>query len=163
MDNSSTKSTEDVDDTQDLSFEYECSSDESDNMAAGDVNMSEANAINIDGEEKLITDLQIEDIWGLVFDSESEVCDFYATYARCHGFVSRKDFKSVDVNDNINARQLVCNKARVRHWKYLEKENQQREHRAITRVNCEAKIRFSSDGRSGRWKVSAYGNSGLPA
>ncbi|MED6106941.1 hypothetical protein PIB30_009241 [Stylosanthes scabra] len=55
MDNSNTKSKEDVNDTHDLSFEYECNSDESDNMAAADVNMSEANAMNIDGEEKLIT------------------------------------------------------------------------------------------------------------
>ncbi|MED6128175.1 hypothetical protein PIB30_095094 [Stylosanthes scabra] len=104
MDNSRTKLKEDVNDTKDLSFEYECSSDENDNMAAADVNMSEANAINIDGEEKLITDLTTEDIRGLVFDSESVVCDFYSRYARCHGFISRKDFRSVDVNGNINTR-----------------------------------------------------------
>ncbi|MED6220870.1 hypothetical protein PIB30_048944 [Stylosanthes scabra] len=111
MYNSSKKSKEEVDDTHDLSFDYKCSSDESDDMTNVDVNMLEGNVINIDGEEKLLTNLTTEDIWGLVFDSESEVCDFYARYASYHGFVSRKNFRSVDFNDNINIIQLVCNKA----------------------------------------------------
>ena len=120
------------------------------------VDEAEADIFNADGFEKLITDLTIEDIWRLVFDMESQVCEFYAKYAKCYGFVSRKDLKTVDVNGNINTRQLVCNKAGERHWKHLKRDNRQREHRAITRVNCKARIRFIRHYRMGKWKVSVF-------
>ncbi|RYR20421.1 hypothetical protein Ahy_B03g065536 [Arachis hypogaea] len=106
------------------------------------VDKAEADTINIDGFKKLITDLTIKDIWGLVFDTKSQVCEFYAKYAKCHGFVSRKDLKTVDANGNMNTMQLVCNKAGERYWKHLNRDNRQREHRAITRVNCKARILF---------------------
>ncbi|RYQ92640.1 hypothetical protein Ahy_B09g098856 [Arachis hypogaea] len=48
------------------------SSDESDDMVDVTVDEAEADIINADGFEKLITDLTIEDIWGLVFDTESQ-------------------------------------------------------------------------------------------
>ncbi|RYQ92593.1 hypothetical protein Ahy_B09g098816 [Arachis hypogaea] len=79
------------------------------------IDEAEEDIINVDGFEKLITDLTIEDIWRLVFDTESQVCEFYAKYAKCYGFMSRKDLKTVDANGNINTRQLVCNKAGERH------------------------------------------------
>ncbi|XP_015932831.1 protein FAR1-RELATED SEQUENCE 5-like [Arachis duranensis] len=140
----------------DLSVEYECSSDESDDMVDVTVDEAEADIINAGGLEKLITDLTIEDIWGLAFDTESQVCEFYAKYAKCYGFMSRKDLKTVDANGNINTRQLVCNKAGERHWKHLKRDNRQREHRAITRVNCKVRIRFIRHYRTGKWKVSVF-------
>ncbi|MED6186002.1 hypothetical protein PIB30_062556 [Stylosanthes scabra] len=131
-----------------MGFENECSFDESDDMADATVDMNEANTINIDAIEKLITDLTKEEIWGLVFDSEYEVCKFYAKYVKCHGFVSQKDLKFLDSNGNINKKKLVYNKAGERYWKHLKRDNQQREHRAITRVNCKARIRFIRHYRS---------------
>ncbi|KAL4390399.1 hypothetical protein AHAS_Ahas03G0141200 [Arachis hypogaea] len=62
----------------------------------------------------------------------------------------------VDANGNINTRQLVCNKIGERHWKHLKRDNRQREHRAITRVNCRARIRFIRHYRTGKWKVSVF-------
>ncbi|KAL4329546.1 hypothetical protein AHAS_Ahas13G0310900 [Arachis hypogaea] len=120
------------------------------------VDEAEANIINTNGFEKLITDFTIEDIWRLVFDTESQVCEFYAKYAKCYGFVSQKDLKTVDANGNINTRQLVCNKAGERYWKHLKRDNRQREHRAITRVNCRARIRFIRHYKTGKWKVSVF-------
>ncbi|XP_016192164.1 uncharacterized protein LOC107633043 [Arachis ipaensis] len=114
------------------------------------VDKAEADTINIDGFKKLITDLTIKDIWGLVFDTKSQVCEFYAKYAKCHGFVSRKDLKTVDANGNMNTMQLVCNKAGERYWKHLNRDNRQREHRAITRVNCKARILFVRHCRMGK-------------
>ncbi|XP_057717760.1 protein FAR1-RELATED SEQUENCE 7-like [Arachis stenosperma] len=116
----------------------------------------EADIINIDGFEKLITDLTIENIWGLVFDTESQVCEFYAKYVQCYGFVSQKDLKMVDANGNINTRQLLCNKSGERHWKHLKKDNRQRERRAITRVNCRARIRFISHYRAGGYNKVGF-------
>ncbi|RYR07766.1 hypothetical protein Ahy_B05g075200 [Arachis hypogaea] len=107
MENDGKESYKDGDQSEDLSVEYECSSDESDDMVDVTVDEAEADIINADGFEKLITDLTIEDIWGLVFDTESQVCEFYAKYAKCYGFVSRKDLKTVDANGNINTRQNI--------------------------------------------------------
>ncbi|XP_020979569.1 protein FAR1-RELATED SEQUENCE 5-like [Arachis ipaensis] len=139
-----------------LSVEYKYSSNESDDMVDVTVDEAEADIINTDGCEKLITDLTIEDIWGLVFDTESQVCEFYVKYAKCYGFASRKDLNAVDANGNINTRKLVCNKAGERNWKHLKMDNRQREHRAITRVNCRARIRFICHYRTGKWKVSVF-------
>ncbi|QHO19764.1 uncharacterized protein DS421_11g331920 [Arachis hypogaea] len=110
----------------------------------------EADTINIDGFEKLITNLTIKDIWRLVFDTKSQVCEFHAQYAKGYGFVSRKDLKMVDANGNINTRQLICNKAGERHWKNFKRDNQQKEHRAITRINCKTQIYFIHYYRSGK-------------
>nr|XP_025656959.1 uncharacterized protein LOC112751850 [Arachis hypogaea] len=150
MENDGKESYKDGDQSKDLSVEYECSSDESNDMMDVTVDEAETDIINIDGFKKLITDLTIEDIRGLVFDTKSQVCEFYAKYAQCYGFVSRKDLKTVDANGNINTRQLVCNKLGERHWKHLKKDNRQRERRAITRVNCRARIRFISHYRTSK-------------
>ncbi|RYR50340.1 hypothetical protein Ahy_A07g036932 [Arachis hypogaea] len=144
MENDGKESYKDGDQSEDLSVEYECSSNESDDMVDVTVDEAEADIINAG------------DIWGLAFDTKSQVCEFYAKYAKCYGFVSRKDLKTVDVNGNINTRQLVCNKAGERHWKHLKRDNRQREHRAITRVNCKARIRFIRHYRTGKWKVSVF-------
>ncbi|XP_025703648.1 protein FAR1-RELATED SEQUENCE 5-like [Arachis hypogaea] len=39
---------------------------------------------------------------------------------------------------------------------HLKRDNWQREHRAITRVNCRARIRFIRHYRTGKWKVSVF-------
>ncbi|RYR77140.1 hypothetical protein Ahy_A01g001607 [Arachis hypogaea] len=154
MENDGKESYKDGDQSEDLSVKYECSSDESDDIMDVTVDEAEADIINADDFEKLITDLTIEHIWGLVFDTKSQVCEFYAKYAKCYGFVSRKDLKTVDANGNINTRHLVCNKAGERYWKHLKMDNRQRKHRAITRVNCRARIRFIRHYRMGKWKFS---------
>ncbi|QHN82881.1 uncharacterized protein DS421_20g699670 [Arachis hypogaea] len=120
MEDDGKESYKDGDHSEDLNFEYECTSDESDDMVDVTIDKAKADTINVDGFEKLITNLTIEDIWGLVFDTESHVCEFYAEYAKCYRFVSRKDLKLVDANGNINTRQLVYNKAGERHWKHLK-------------------------------------------
>lgn len=63
MENDGKESYKDGDQSEDLSVEYECSSDESDDMVDVTVDEAEADIINADGFEKLITDLTIENIW----------------------------------------------------------------------------------------------------
>ncbi|RYR67487.1 hypothetical protein Ahy_A03g013874 [Arachis hypogaea] len=79
LENEGKKSYKDGDQSKDLSFEYECNFDESDDMVDVIVDKVEADTINIDGFEKLITDLTIKDIWGLVFDTESHEKDIGST------------------------------------------------------------------------------------
>ena len=39
---------------------------------------------DIDDEYKRITEMIVDEIWGLEFGSESKACEFYQTYAKCH-------------------------------------------------------------------------------
>ncbi|RYR41485.1 hypothetical protein Ahy_A08g037887 [Arachis hypogaea] len=89
MENDGKELYKDGDQSEDLSVEYECSSDESDDMMDVTIDESEADIINVNGFEKLITDLTIENIWGLVFDTESQVCEFYAKYAKWSEIISK--------------------------------------------------------------------------
>ena len=50
---------------------------------------------------KKITKLTTDEIWGLEFGSKSKAYEFYKKYAKCHGFVVRKDYASYDLKDNI--------------------------------------------------------------
>ncbi|XP_025628190.1 uncharacterized protein [Arachis hypogaea] len=103
MENDGKESYKDGHQSKDLSVEYECSSNESDDMVDVTVDKAEADTISIDGFEKLITDLTIEDIWRLVFDMESQ---------------HEKDIEST-LKGTID-----------------------KGHRAITQVNCKARIRL---------------------
>ena len=70
---------------------------------------------NGDGENKVQEDMGIEkitqltrdDIQRLEFESEAEACEFYSMYARCNGFVIRKDDVALDLKGNIVMHQLV--------------------------------------------------------
>ncbi|XP_052117572.1 protein FAR1-RELATED SEQUENCE 5-like [Arachis duranensis] len=95
MENDGKESYKDGDQSEDLSVEYECSSDESDDIVDVTVDV---------------------------------------------GIFANKEF----------------HKNRERHWKHLKRDNRQREHRAITRVNCRARIRFIRHYRTGKWKVSVF-------
>ncbi|QHO19838.1 Protein FAR1-RELATED SEQUENCE [Arachis hypogaea] len=119
MENDGKESYKDGHQSKDLSVEYECSSNESDDMVDVTVDKAEADTISIDGFEKLITDLTIEDIWRLVFDMESQ---------------HEKDIEST-LKGTID-----------------------KGHRAITQVNCKARIRLIHHYRTGKWKVSVFEN-----
>jgi len=60
-------------------------------------------------EEKRISYLTGDEIKGLHWESEDSVFQFYTRYARCHGFVVRKDDVFQDLNDNVIKHQFVCN------------------------------------------------------
>ncbi|XLT47046.1 hypothetical protein HN873_039650 [Arachis hypogaea] len=62
MENDGKESYKDGDQSEDLSVEYECSSDKSDDIVDVTIDKAEADIINADDFEKLITDLTIEDI-----------------------------------------------------------------------------------------------------
>lgn len=75
-----------------------------------DVNiLDDCNQLAIDMDYKRITELTSDDIFGLEFASESEACEFYSIYAKCHGFVSRRDDIRCNQEGNIVMHQLVCN------------------------------------------------------
>ncbi|XP_015944684.1 protein FAR1-RELATED SEQUENCE 5-like [Arachis duranensis] len=155
-------STESSVEFDDLSFEYSGSSEENDiNISQKKGTIDEAMKMVDRGDgfgevEKKLTELTRDDIWGIEHDSVEECVQFYKNYAKVHGFVARCDEKGYDFNGNLNMRQMVCNREGTRRKKYLEMENRKRDHRPITRVMCQARIRFHYDMKLRKWKVTAF-------
>ncbi|KAL4275659.1 hypothetical protein AHAS_Ahas20G0129300 [Arachis hypogaea] len=104
IDKDSTKNSIQFDD---LSFDYSDSSSKK-----NDVNISQKNGTI--GEEQCV--------------------QFYKDYAKVHDFVARCDQKGYDFNDNLNMRQMICDREGTQRKKYLEMENRKRDHRSITRI-----------------------------
>ncbi|RYR19834.1 protein FAR1-RELATED SEQUENCE 5-like [Arachis ipaensis] len=95
-------------------------------------------------------------MWDIEFNTVDQCCDFHRNYARVYGFVARLDKKGQDVNGNINMRQMVCNREGTRRKKYLEMENRKKDHKPITRVMCQAKIRFHYDLILQKWRITKF-------
>lgn len=132
-------------------------SDDSESIEAnGDANVNNNEEDKDDGDDcfKNLTDLTPKDIVGLEFVSELE--NFYMAYARCHGFVARKDEVARDVKGQINKRQLVCNREGIRNQKYIGRLDRVREHRPITHINCQTRFRVHFEPRKSKWSIAAF-------
>ncbi|XP_057438586.1 protein FAR1-RELATED SEQUENCE 5-like [Lotus japonicus] len=105
---------------------------------------------------KPIMMLTAEEIRDLEFSSEAEACDFYERYAKCSGFVSRKDDVYRDEDGNVVTRQLVCNRQGQRDQKHFKKIDRVRKAKPITRISCPARIRFRFDGTTLKWNVAFF-------
>uniref|UniRef100_A0A151UDJ3 Protein FAR1-RELATED SEQUENCE 5 n=1 Tax=Cajanus cajan TaxID=3821 RepID=A0A151UDJ3_CAJCA len=117
-------------------------SDESDSMYHNiqyDQNVNSNMNIR-DGEFKKITDLTTDDICGLEFGSEEEAYHFYEKYEKCRGFVVRKDEVKRNVNGKVIMWQFVCNRQGLRNKKHFKMVERKRNHRRITRVECQARL-----------------------
>ncbi|KAL4293616.1 hypothetical protein AHAS_Ahas18G0145900 [Arachis hypogaea] len=131
-----------------LCFGYDSSSDkEEEDIINNEGKISESIEVSnysykIQEVEKKLNELSYDDMWGIEFDTVDQCCDFYRNYARVYGFVARLDEKVQDFNGNINIRHMVCNREGTRRKKYLEMENRKKDHKPITRVMCQVKIRF---------------------
>ncbi|KAJ1405564.1 Zinc finger, CCHC-type [Sesbania bispinosa] len=134
------------------------SSDESHSEDNNDVgNQNEAVDEDLTYEQyKSIIDLTANDVRGMEFGSEEHACKFYDSYARCHGFVARKDDIKRDAEDNIIMRQLVCNKEGLRNKKHFIRLDRKRPHRPITRTSCQAKLRVHFDYKRSKWTVLSF-------
>lgn len=84
-----------------------------------------------------------DDIRGLDFESEKKACDFYDMYAKCHGFVVRKDDVEHDFNGNIVVRKLVCSREAQRNKKHLLWVDRCREPMPMTLTGCRARFRVA--------------------
>ncbi|KAK7323268.1 hypothetical protein VNO77_26733 [Canavalia gladiata] len=117
-------------------------------------------AVNSEEEEqhymKNIADLTYDEIWGLEFDSEREVVQFYCLYARVKGFFARKDEIGRDCKGAINMRQIVCNREGSRNKKHNLRMDRLRDPRPLTRTKCGAKFRVHFDHKSQNWKVVSF-------
>ena len=160
MDNLSENSNVNVGDFEELSFGFgfEASLDENVGEKQNDVNVDkeEQNTYNVDESYRRITKLTAEDIWGLEFDSEAKAIEFYHKYAQCYGFVMRRDNVGCNLKGNVNMRQLVCNTEGLRDKKHLERLDRVRDHKPISRTDCQARIRVHVDYKTRKWKVIAF-------
>ena len=87
------------------------------------------------------------------FGFEFETCEFYQTYAKCHGFVVRKDDVSHDLKDSIVMYQLVCNREGLRDKKYFTRLDRIGKHRPVTRIRCPTRLHVYLDYWTSKWKV----------
>ncbi|XP_057757417.1 uncharacterized protein LOC130976544 [Arachis stenosperma] len=126
-----------------LNFEYSGSSEEN------DINISQKKG-TIDEAMKMV------DPGNRFGDIEKKLTEFTKDDIWVHDFVARCDEKGYDFNDNLNMQQMLCNREGTPRKKYLEMENRKRDHRPITCVMCQAKIRFHYDMKLKKWKVTAF-------
>ncbi|KAJ1413336.1 FAR1 DNA-binding domain [Sesbania bispinosa] len=147
-----------LDDDKDMSNDVD-SSDSGDSGSEPTTNNETNEPLMMDvGSEvfKRVTDLTPDDILVLQFGSQKEAYVFYNEYAKTHGFVVRKDEVKKDVRGNIVMRQFVCNREGLRNKKHLMRLDRKREHRALTRTNCVAKLRIRFNRKKSKWRVVSF-------
>lgn len=101
-------------------------------------------------------ELTADEIRALHFGSEVEAYDFYSKYAKSHGFAIRKDDVARNVRGKVVMRQFVCNKAELRNKKHVMRLDRKREHRPLTRTNCQARLRVHYKKKTSRWIVTLF-------
>ncbi|KAJ1375120.1 FAR1 DNA-binding domain, partial [Sesbania bispinosa] len=147
-----------LNDDKDLGFDHVVSSNDicseqhnevGDKNDPGDVHVTDEQGNRISG-------LKAYDIRSLQFGSEFEAYVFYSEYARVHGFVVRRDEIGRDSNGNMNMRQYVCNREGLRNKKHFLRVDRKKEHKPITRTNCQAKLRIHLDYKTSKWKVVSF-------
>ncbi|KAJ1430728.1 FAR1 DNA-binding domain [Sesbania bispinosa] len=118
---------------------------------------NEAMDAEVGGEvSRRIIDLTSDDIWALEFYSENDAFNFYFYYARCHGFAVRRDDVIKDNKGMLIMRQFLCSRAGFRDKKHLIRLDRKKEHRPLTRTNCQAKLRVRFDYKTGKFKVISF-------
>lgn len=156
MDNFDDVSIVNLDDDRDVNFADSADESGSDQpIDLGDQNVTEDLDVG-DEQYKKVANLTTNEIRGLEFGSEEEAYQFYQTYAKCHGFVVRKDDVNRDIKGNIIMRRLVCNRAGLRNKKHLMRVDRKREHKPITRTNCQAKLQVHFNQRRSKWIVMSF-------
>ncbi|KAJ1392378.1 Zinc finger, PMZ-type [Sesbania bispinosa] len=109
-----------------------------------------------DGQYKRITNLTSDDVMGLEFVTQHAAFKFYEEYAKAHGFVVRKDDIRKDFRGNTVMRKFVCNRQGLRNKKHFMRVDRKREHRAITRTNCGAKLQARFNRKKSKWIVVSF-------
>ncbi|KAJ1430921.1 MULE transposase domain [Sesbania bispinosa] len=173
MDLNSDDSAVNLDDDRDLIFSDSSSSiddeihnendrviDSDDEVNEEEVDSDEGND-NMDAEvgrgvSRRIIDLTSDDISALEFCSENDAFNFYFSYARCHGFAVRRDDVIKDSKGMLIMRQFLCSRAGKRDKKHLIRLDRKKEHRPLTRTNCQAKLRVRFDYKTGKYKVVSF-------
>ncbi|KAJ1384772.1 Zinc finger, PMZ-type [Sesbania bispinosa] len=156
MDNTDDLSTVKLDDENDPS--YDVGRDDSISADPSDIR-EESQAADMDvgdGQYKRITNLTSDDVMGLEFVTQHAAYKFYEDYAKAHGFVVRKDDIRKDFRGNTVMRQFVCNRQGLRNKKHFMRVDRKREHRAITRTNCGAKLRVRFNRKKSKWIVVSF-------
>ncbi|KAJ1422941.1 FAR1 DNA-binding domain [Sesbania bispinosa] len=164
-------STVNLDDDRDLSYSDSSSSDEIRSQNDRDIDgEDEPNQEEVDIDEgydameadvgedvsRRIIDLTTDDIWALEFCSENDAYNFHFSYARCHGFVVRRDDVRRDNKGMLIMWKFLCTRAGLRDKKHLIRLDRKKEHRPLTRTNCEAKLRVRFDYKTEIFKVVSF-------
>ncbi|RYR09247.1 hypothetical protein Ahy_B05g077416 isoform B [Arachis hypogaea] len=86
--------------------------------------------------------LRVEDILRMEFCTSKEARCFYNSYSRLKGFSMRQGKKVPNKVGEIVRYTFVCNRKGFRDKKWLEKADQKREHKVMTRCGYLAEMRI---------------------
>ncbi|KAJ1407407.1 FAR1 DNA-binding domain [Sesbania bispinosa] len=111
---------------------------------------------SVDDNFRRLFDLSADEIMCREFGSEEQAYEFYSLYAKHNGFVVRKDDITRDTRGNLIMRQFVCNRERLRNKKHFMRVDRKRDHRLLTRTNCQAKLRIHYHEKSLKCKVVSF-------
>jgi hypothetical protein len=145
--------------------EHHSSSDAEDDVdgnAADDVHdesVQQEGSINnaLVGERLVnVNSIASDEILKLEFGTVDEAYEFYYRYGRCKGFAIRKGDVRSNSSGIITMREFVCNKQGLRDKKHLSRNDRKRDHRRMTRTNCEARLRVRYKAKKGRYVVSKF-------
>ena len=106
--------------------------------------------------EKMLNGISIKEVFKLEFKYINEAKAFYNMYAKVIGYSIQKDDVKWDKNWDVISQKLVCSKKRHRLSKCLQKENCQREPRALTRVGCEVTFYIGVSRKLEMWIVKKF-------
>lgn len=105
--------------------------------------------------ESTMSELSEADVMAMKFESEESAHVWYNYYAQGMGFSIRKDALRM-TNNVVVSRRWYCSRAGFREQKYLDREERQREARALTRVGCPATLRIKLTTDRTEYEVSNF-------
>ncbi|XP_058197504.1 protein FAR1-RELATED SEQUENCE 5-like [Rhododendron vialii] len=154
MDQSSSRTSKDVNVKNDMNKFPEEEDDLGDSIEDGCVNGKQGldSQIGLEG----LNMLTARDVFKMKFDSEENAHAFYNAYAKVMGFSIRKDRKKVRRENVVVSRKWVCSRQGVRAKKYLEHVDRLRAPRAETRVGCKAVFRVRYDVKMREYIVTHF-------
>ncbi|KAH9668083.1 protein FAR1-RELATED SEQUENCE 5 [Citrus sinensis] len=100
--------------------------------------------------------LKSMDIVGKEFVSEAEAESFFIEYARVMGFGVRRHNKRWNTKGTLIGRIWVCSRQGFRQKKFLEREDQKREARPITRTGCGVEFRVAIKDDTSLWVCTHF-------
>ncbi|RYR61445.1 hypothetical protein Ahy_A04g018624 [Arachis hypogaea] len=98
----------------------------------------------------------IVEILEMEFNNPDEASGFYQQYIRAKGFAMRQGKKLKNKKGEIVWYTYLCNREGFRDKKWLEMQDQKREHKVVRRCRCLAEMRIKPKSDSGIWYVSRF-------
>ncbi|XP_027071742.2 protein FAR1-RELATED SEQUENCE 5-like [Coffea arabica] len=96
------------------------------------------------------------DVMTMQFETVKNAECFYLNYGKAIGFGIRRGYKKKHPDGYVRYRAWLCNREGKRDDKHIERQDRQREPKAMTRVNCKACLKIRYDLKIKKYVVSGF-------